>query len=86
MPTAVLRTVIEGGNDPIPNGAVHSSTLRYARPAGLVSGIINFAPVKLQLPHNVIAREVCFICELAILSHLINNPNEASQNGKRRKR
>jgi len=37
-----------------------------------VSGLINFAPVKLQVPKKVIVREVCFICELAVLSHLIN--------------
>lgn len=39
-----------------------------------ITGIINFAPIKLQLPPHVIEREVCFICELAILSHLIHNP------------
>lgn len=47
-----------------------------------ISGIINFAPVKLQLPPHVIEREVCFICELAILSHLIHTPSEEGSNGK----
>jgi redox-sensing transcriptional repressor len=47
-----------------------------------ITGIINFAPVKLQLPPHVIEREVCFICELAILSHLIHNPPPESGNGK----
>jgi redox-sensing transcriptional repressor len=47
-----------------------------------VTGIINFAPVKLQLPPQVVEREVCFICELAVLSHLIHNPVEAGPNGK----
>jgi len=47
-----------------------------------VTGIINFAPVKLQLPPQVIEREVCFICELAVLSHLIHNPGEAGPNGR----
>lgn len=39
-----------------------------------VRGLINFAPVKLQVPEHVIVREVCFICELAVLSHLIHHP------------
>jgi redox-sensing transcriptional repressor len=39
-----------------------------------VNGLINFAPIKLQTPPDVIVREVCFICELAILSHLIHHP------------
>lgn len=37
-----------------------------------IRGIINFAPVKLQVPDYVIVRDVCFICELAVLSHLIH--------------
>jgi redox-sensing transcriptional repressor len=41
-----------------------------------VSGLINFAPIKLQVPEHVIIREVCFICELAVLSHLIHHPQE----------
>src|SRR5689334_6628637 len=41
-----------------------------------VNGLINFAPVKLQVPSHVIVREVCFICELAILSHLIHHKPE----------
>jgi redox-sensing transcriptional repressor len=46
-----------------------------------ITGLINFAPVKLQAPEKVIIRDVCFICELAILSHLIHHPppNEASE-------
>jgi redox-sensing transcriptional repressor len=47
-----------------------------------ITGIINFAPMKLQLPPHVIEREVCFICELAILSHLIQNPSPEGSNGK----
>lgn len=37
-----------------------------------VTGLINFAPVKIQAPPHVQVREVCFICELAVLSHLVN--------------
>lgn len=37
-----------------------------------VTGLINFAPVKLRVPEQVVVREVCFICELAIVSHLIH--------------
>jgi redox-sensing transcriptional repressor len=51
-----------------------------------VHGIINFAPMKLQLPDHVHSREVCFICELAVLSHLIHSPPDASSNGKASKR
>lgn len=40
-----------------------------------VTGLINFAPIKLQVPEHVIVRDVCFICELAILSHLVHHPN-----------
>lgn len=39
-----------------------------------VTGLINFAPIKIQAPPRVEVREVCFICELAILSHLVNQP------------
>jgi redox-sensing transcriptional repressor len=39
-----------------------------------VTGLINFAPLKIQAPPHVQVREVCFICELAILSHLVNDP------------
>jgi len=39
-----------------------------------VTGLINFAPVKIQAPPYVQVREVCFICELAVLSHLVNQP------------
>jgi redox-sensing transcriptional repressor len=54
-----------------------------------VSGIINFAPVQLRIPDHVIVREVCFICELAVLSHLIHNPtpeDEADEKTHRRGR
>ena len=43
-----------------------------------ITGLINFAPVKLQTPPHVTVREVCFICELAILSRLINSEGETS--------
>ncbi len=43
--------------------------------AGIV-GLINFAPTKLRLPPQVSVREVCFICELAILSHLVHHQPE----------
>lgn len=39
-----------------------------------VTGLINFAPIKLQVPEGVVVREVCFICELAVLSHLVHHP------------
>lgn len=42
-----------------------------------VTGLINFAPVKIQAPPHVVVREVCFICELAVLSHLVNQPDPA---------
>jgi redox-sensing transcriptional repressor len=41
-----------------------------------VQGIINFAPIRLQVPTNVIVREVCFICELAVLSYRIRHMDE----------
>jgi redox-sensing transcriptional repressor len=40
--------------------------------AGL-TGLINFAPVRLKVPPHVTVRDVCFICELAVLSHLIHH-------------
>ena len=43
-----------------------------------VTGLINFAPIKIQAPRHVEVREVCFICELAVLSHLVNQPHEAA--------
>jgi redox-sensing transcriptional repressor len=47
-----------------------------------ITGIINFAPARLQVPPGVVVREVCFICELAVLSHLIGgaSPNGAGKN------
>jgi redox-sensing transcriptional repressor len=36
-----------------------------------VHGLINFAPARLTLPEGVRVREVCFICELTVLSYLI---------------
>jgi redox-sensing transcriptional repressor len=36
-----------------------------------VAGIINFAPIRLNIPEHVIVREVCFICELTVLSYLV---------------
>jgi redox-sensing transcriptional repressor len=35
-----------------------------------VTGLINFAPVRLEVPPDVVIRDVCFICELAVLSCL----------------
>ncbi len=46
--------------------------------AGIV-GIVNFAPMKLQTPEHVVVREVCFICELAMLSYLVNHPAGGSE-------
>jgi len=43
-----------------------------------VTGLINFAPVRLQTPPEVTTREVCFICELAVLSHLIHHRQDPS--------
>jgi redox-sensing transcriptional repressor len=37
-----------------------------------VTGIINFAPIRLELPEHIIVREVCFICELTVLSYLVD--------------
>ena len=58
-----------------------------------IGGLINFAPVQLKLPPHVTVREVCFICELAVLSYLIHNPpaedeapEPAPANGKPRPR
>jgi redox-sensing transcriptional repressor len=36
-----------------------------------VYGLINFAPTRLKVPEGVRVREVCFICELTVLSYLI---------------
>jgi redox-sensing transcriptional repressor len=36
-----------------------------------VHGIINFAPVRLCVPNGVRVRDVCFICELTVLSYLV---------------
>jgi redox-sensing transcriptional repressor len=36
-----------------------------------VMGIVNFAPIRLEIPEHVIVREVCFICELTVLSYLV---------------
>jgi redox-sensing transcriptional repressor len=44
-----------------------------------VTGLINFAPVKIQAPSHVEVREVCFICELAVLSHLVNQPHSDAE-------
>jgi redox-sensing transcriptional repressor len=41
-----------------------------------VTGIINFAPIGLHLPDHVIVRDVCFICELTVLSYLIQQAGE----------
>src|SRR5262249_32269715 len=41
-----------------------------------VTGIVNFAPVGLHLPDRVIVRDVCFICELTVLSYLIQQAGE----------
>lgn len=43
-----------------------------------VRGLINFAPGRLQTPEGVRVREVCFICELAILSHQISEEPDAA--------
>jgi redox-sensing transcriptional repressor len=36
-----------------------------------VCGIINFAPMRLELPNEIRVRDVCFICELTVLSYLV---------------
>src|SRR5437016_4217676 len=41
-----------------------------------VTGLINFAPVGLHVPDPVIVRDVCFICELTVLSYLIQQAGE----------
>ena len=46
-----------------------------------VTGIINFAPVGLHLPDHVIVRDVCFICELTVLSYLIQQAREDGRAG-----
>jgi redox-sensing transcriptional repressor len=35
-----------------------------------VTALMNFAPARLEVPSDVIVRDVCFICELAVLSFL----------------
>ncbi len=35
-----------------------------------VTGLINFAPIRLDVPNGITIRDVCFICELAVLSCL----------------
>lgn len=44
-----------------------------------VTGIINFAPIRLDIPEHVIVREVCFICELTVLSFLVEEREAARQ-------
>jgi redox-sensing transcriptional repressor len=44
-----------------------------------ISGLVNFAPVRLEVPPHVCVREVCFICELAVLSHLIHSAPAAGE-------
>jgi len=44
-----------------------------------VSGIINFAPIRLHVPEHVMIRDVCFICELTVLSYLIQEAGEAAE-------
>jgi redox-sensing transcriptional repressor len=46
-----------------------------------VTGIINFAPIRLHLPDHVISRDVCFICELTVLSYLIQEAERACETG-----
>jgi redox-sensing transcriptional repressor len=53
----------------VPAWAAQSVADRLVR-AG-IQGIINFAPVRLHLPDGVRVREVCFICELTVLSYLV---------------
>jgi redox-sensing transcriptional repressor len=36
-----------------------------------IQGVINFAPVRLAVPNGVRVRDVCFICELTVLSYLV---------------
>jgi redox-sensing transcriptional repressor len=44
-----------------------------------VAGIINFAPIRLHVPEHVMIRDVCFICELTVLSYLIQEAGEAAE-------
>jgi redox-sensing transcriptional repressor len=46
-----------------------------------VMGIVNFAPIRLEIPEHVIVREVCFICELTVLSYLIEEREADGQEG-----
>jgi redox-sensing transcriptional repressor len=43
-----------------------------------VTGIMNFAPVRLHVPDHVIIRDVCFICELTVLSYLIQQASDCA--------
>jgi redox-sensing transcriptional repressor len=43
-----------------------------------ITGIVNFAPIRLEIPDYVIVREVCFICELTVLSYLIEERDAES--------
>jgi redox-sensing transcriptional repressor len=43
-----------------------------------ITGIVNFAPIRLEIPDHVIVREVCFICELTVLSYLIEERDAES--------
>jgi redox-sensing transcriptional repressor len=43
-----------------------------------VTGLMNFAPIRLHIPDHVILREVCFICELSVLSYLIQEADDAT--------
>jgi len=36
-----------------------------------ICGIINFAPTRLEVPNGIRVRDVCFICELTVLSYLV---------------
>jgi redox-sensing transcriptional repressor len=48
-----------------------------------VTGLINFAPVRLELPLGIVVRDVCFICELAVLSYLNTGPEAADEPAER---
>ena len=43
-----------------------------------VTGLINFAPARLEVPPGIVVREVCFICELAVLSYLNAGPETSA--------
>ena len=48
-----------------------------------VTGIINFAPIRLNIPEQVIVREVCFICELTVLSFLVEEREAGARDATR---